>query len=449
MSTSNQSSFLSLSHLLYEKKVGIEIVRFAIEWYGIYVNDDSVAAMDNNFPDGSDVAKSAIALIDLFESSLVLGPTELPKSVFYEKGGNVLGWFERDFGDFIDRIKEEKNKNFRSLYYLLNKSKPINRSALIDEIESNGIFLSMKNVKTFYHVDRDSKMVAPSIQAIDQSIDSVHRQIGLGYVEPWVVEHPAIFEYGWPSDQVPEFPAVGLSTWFYGANSMKNLSSLYNDDLYTVGRIFIVKEVKPAVMKRVINNQGIFGFDEYGDLKRFSFDDEELTKFKDILKKYASLLITENSINLNFFDEEQFFRFGWPRGELPSFASVPKGYGLSEEENTPATNMAEKTASTNDNSNVDLEPEELLSSLSERQSYQAMIGGLIAFIQEKDRSVKQAHILRWIGKFIKIRGLKQTNRGKLYREGDAIYKEVKQLLADHNISLREDEPAQDLKPRGK
>jgi hypothetical protein len=211
---------------LYEKKVGIEIVRFAIEWYGIYVNDDSVAAMDNNFPDGSDVAKSAIALIDLFESSLVLGPTELPKSVFYEKGGTVLGWFERDFGDFIDRVKEEKNKKFRSLYYLLNKSKPINRSALIDEIESNGIFFSMKNVKTFYHVDRDSKMVAASIQAIDQSIDSVHRQIDLGYVEPWVVEHPAIFEYGWPSDQVPEFPAVGLSTWFYGANSMKNFSSL-------------------------------------------------------------------------------------------------------------------------------------------------------------------------------------------------------------------------------
>jgi hypothetical protein len=416
MSTSGKSSFLSFSDLLYEKKVGVEIVRFAIEWYGVYVNDGSVGSINNNFPDGSEVAKSAIALLDRFESSVVLGPTALPRSVFDEKGGNVVGWFEREFGDFIELIKEEKNKNFRTLYYLLTKSKPINRSALIDEIESNGIFFSMKNGKSF-HVNRDSSMVAASIQAIAQSVDSAHRQADLGYMEPCIVEHPAIFEYGWPSDQLPEFRPLGLSTWFYGANLMRNLASLYKDDLYTVGRIFIVQEVKPADMKKVIESQGICGFDEYGDLKKFSFDDEALSKFRDSLKKYSSILIKGNSPSLTFFDEESFCRFGWPREELPDFSSKLQSLPKSTQD---SIKKSEKVENASEHSRVHPRSE---------NSYRSTIGAMLMYIEGSANNQPhqdyeyQSDLVNTIAHQLKLEGVSESYLEKMFADVRKFMKE--------------------------
>ena len=75
-------------------------------------------------------------------------------------------------------------------------------------------------------------------------------------------------------------------------------------------------------MKKVIESQGIYGFDEYGDLKKFSFDDEELAEFRDNLRKYSSILVKGNSPNLTLFDEEPFCRFGWPRDRLPDFSQL-------------------------------------------------------------------------------------------------------------------------------
>jgi hypothetical protein len=330
-------------------------------------------------------------------------------------------------------------------------------SGLANFIELNGVYGCDADKKIYFY-DVDSTGIERALVGIVFDLDNKKNFDRFGREWEDVAdadlyrfqEQDPNYFYGWPEDKVPDPWDVRDEPEWIDSRYYTTSNGIYIADprMYTIGRLLVTRKATAAEIATEIENAGIYWFDRQDRLKLITFY-RSYQDCLDVLADWTDMVKNESSLNADVFNDKRLKNYGWPRGELPSFAGVRKGYGLTKEENTPATDAAEQAVSAHDNSNVDLEPEELLLSLSERQSYQAMIGGLIAFIKQKDRSVKQAHILNWINKFIKIRGLGKTNRGRLYREGDAIYKEVKQLLADHNISLLDDEPAQALKPRAK
>jgi len=261
--------------------------------------------------------------------------------------------------------------------------------------------------------------------------------------------------YGWPEDKAPD-PWDGRDEpeWI-DSRYYTTSNGIYIADprIYTIGRLLVTCKATAAEIVTEIENAGIYGFDRYDRLELIDYD-LSYQDCLDVLADWTDMVKNESSLNTSVFNDKRLKNYGWPRGELPSFAGVPKGYGLTKEENIVAKEslLAEQTLpvasadfSENGTRSVSL-------SLAgecvyhREESYQAVIAAMLAFIvggqgSDKHPNFKSERQLRiWVEKKIGVRGSGQTTAKN-------IIKAAKALLAEKNINLpadhSEDQPDND------
>ncbi len=451
MSGSSKYRFVSLSELLYDKKVDVDIVRFLIEWKGVYLNKHGASSINKIYDQESGLGIQALSLIDKFEMYSALMRSSYPREEFNSLNGNVIGWFENNAELFLQSVIEEKNRNIRTLYFLINKKAPISFSALIYEIEANGIWAN-KGKGGLINYSPDSLQAAEAIHAVSNSAMVATTMQYMGQ-DSWAFEESGIYTYGWPSESVPRFDDLNEDNWFQDVHTLKNFSGLYKENLYTVGRLLLQKKTSIANLIKAIELFGIDGFDDYGNPESLRIDDPRLDALKNDLRQYSSILIKGGVPNINVFDNESFCRFGWPRKKLPLFSELPLRNFLNERVSVmdgglndslsgssateSATTEAPHDPTENGSRSVILTDVGQIS-YSKEQSYQAVIGGLLAYIvggqgSDAHRNFRSERQLRlWVENKIGIRGSGEGTSKK-------IFKAAKVLLAENNINLPNDD----------
>jgi hypothetical protein len=320
-------------------------------------------------------------------------------------------------------------------------------SSLANFIELNGVF-GCDIDKNIHFYDSDSPDIERAFVGIFHDLDDkLNREI---FGHEWEAvadadlyrfqgQGPNYF-FGWPDGKEPAPWDVNENPNWIGSRLYTISSGIFAVDsrIYSIGRLLVTCKATAAEIATAIEKYGIYGFDDYDRLKLITYD----FSYPDALSALADwtkMIKNDSSLKKNVFDDARLSQYGWPRGDLPSFAGVPKGYGLTKEESVSAKEAVGKSDSADADEKTSLDVVEDSLSLHERQSYQALIGSLIAYIQHKNKGVKKADLLRWFNDNAKIRGNKRTTSLKLFREGEDIFKEITQLLAEHNIILPEDD----------
>jgi len=313
--------FLSLGDFLFGQEEDIQTLVAAIEKHGIYkLGRNGIPRL---FSPDSKVALEAFSHLALYLNDLQivdLGDEDTSeKKGFSDAGGNKYGWPEAVAPD-MDTCDPEKDRKIRSLNYWLNKSDAVPHAGLASQIECAGVY-RQDNSRNIRHFGPDSREVHDALLAISVNLHHLDRGIDPDFEEWYDISNP-IYAYGWPRGQIPNFRATEDHLWIQAYHRLKLTSTIFKENIYTVGRILAFHKSKPGGIQTAIERKGIYGFDGVGRVKHFSAHTAEVKVVELALAAYAKMLSQGVLPDFSKLDQDSLSCFGWPRNRLPDFVSI-------------------------------------------------------------------------------------------------------------------------------
>ena len=208
----------------------------------------------------SEVVLQAIFLIESWASE---EPFFLPDVLEYESQlPYKIGWFNQPDFEELDWIAFPR---LVTLYDLLDQYKtqsPPHPGQLIQENESHGCY-KYTDYPSYRRFDSTSLQTAHALAAVGMYIKYADDEEYWN----WLDEDNPLYSFGWPKDKVPKFKWWSDSDYPEPRylNAVDDLSALYKDGFYTIGRLLWLREASPALVNNALLANGVWKFTPIGD----------------------------------------------------------------------------------------------------------------------------------------------------------------------------------------
>ena len=275
-------TFSTLGELLFNQKECIATLGAAIEEHGIYAVNRG-GGIDPH-PIDSEQALQALALL----TACAAADSPVKFEDFQTTGGRKYGWPIAVLPDF-ESIRFENERKITTLNHLLNRKEPIPHAGLACEIECDGVYGFDRN-QNLRHFGPDSAEAQDALTGI--SVHLKHERVPPqpGY-EEWYMEEDPTYQYGWLKDDLPNFRQTEEYSWVESFHRLESRGALFKDDIYTIGRILLMRKGKPGSIRTAIDRGGVYGFDGMGRVTYYDADDKELGELDAALAQYAQVLL--------------------------------------------------------------------------------------------------------------------------------------------------------------
>lgn len=270
--------------------------------------------------------------------------------------------------------------NFSSINNLI-ETKDIAWGALADEIESRGVYEFRSNGPHVFH-GPDSHHAEMALVGV--AVNLLHdRHPPSHEFETWFSESDPANQYGWPTAKLPSFRSFDDYSWIESYGRLEVRAALFNAEIYTVGRLLLTNKANPGAIAAVFEQEGIFGFDEYGSLNHFDKNSNIAKSLLEALSNYASNSRPGSVLDINLLNNPTYATYGWPRDMLPDFAAVEaaKKAQVLMKSQTLKTKISEVTPPQLTSAQVQPQPQpERDMQTKERNAYNSVIAGLLWYI---------------------------------------------------------------------
>jgi len=323
-------NFSTLGELLFTQKEDKATLGAAIEKYGIHTMGRDGCL--TQYPIDSEQALQAL----VFLTTSVVDGNPMKVKYFQAFEDSRYGWPIAVLPDF-ESIRFENERKITTLNHLLNRKDPIPHAGLACEIECDGVYGFDRNQNP-RHFGPDSAEAQDALTGI--SVHLKHERVPPppGY-EEWYMEEDPTYQYGWLKDDLPNFRQTEEYSWVESFHRLESRGALFKDDIYTIGRILLMRKGKPGSIRTAIDRGGVYGFDGMGRVTYYDADDKELGELDAALEQYAQVLLRGLEPELSLIEAAACVRFGWPKMRLPDFAAI-------EAEPVPEPSMAVSAAAT-------------------------------------------------------------------------------------------------------
>jgi hypothetical protein len=262
---------------------------------------------------------------------------------------------------------------FLSISYLLIE-KDVPHGAIAEEIECFGVYaFGVGGSYVFY--GPDTPQAESALNGVAVNLLHQRRPPSADF-ETWYLEDDPAEQYGWPTKQLPSFKQTDDYPWVEAFGRLEVRGALFNKDLYSIGRLLLTRKASPGAIVSAFENQGMFGFDDFGRLQRFNKSSDQAVAILSALANYASKSRTGVSVDVHDLDRPVYSNYGWPRDLLPNFVAIEAQ--ILEQVRAPILLATSATLPMSTTPQVATSEEGLLT--KERNSYNGIIAGLLTFI---------------------------------------------------------------------
>lgn len=264
---------------------------------------------------------------------------------------------------------------FSSINHLLTQ-KRVPHGAVAEEIESRGVYaFDSAGAYAFYgpnSAQAESALIGVAVNLMHE------RNPPPADFEAWYLEEDPTYHFGWPTQQLPSFKQVDDYPWVEAFSRLEVRGVLFNENLYSIGRLLLTRKASPGALVSAFEDGGMFGFDDFGRLKRFDKTSDQAQAILSALALSASNSRGGMIIDVHDLDRPVYAKYGWPRDLLPDFDAIEQQIveqARSATEPTAASATSDSPASTSYSS-----VPEVSMQTKERNSYHGIIAGLLAYI---------------------------------------------------------------------
>lgn len=264
---------------------------------------------------------------------------------------------------------------FSSINHLLTQ-KRVPHGAVAEEIESRGVYaFDSAGAYAFYgpnSAQAESALIGVAVNLMHE------RNPPPADFETWYLEEDPTYHFGWPTHQLPSFKQVDDYPWVEAFARLEVRGALFNENLYSIGRLLLTRKASPGALVSAFEDGGMFGFDDFGRLKRFDKTSDQAQAILSALAESASKSRGGVITDVHDLDRAVYANFGWPRDLLPDFDAIEQK--IVEQARSGGLPTAASTSS-NLPSSPSLSPvaDETMKT-KERNSYHGIIAGLLAYI---------------------------------------------------------------------